>query len=169
MVDDYIARKQGRTEVVYELPELEPVLAETYGVIAYQEQVMRISNVLAGFTLGEADLLRKAMGKKDPDVMAKMRGKFVNGAKAKGHHESDAHFRLGLSTSRAWLQQVALDGVCAPGPSDGHSGQLPPAFCVGAAASKRRTPTSSRCIWGVPRTADSVPPPTSTRVSCGCR
>src|SRR5439155_10940576 len=55
MVDDFIARKQGKTEVKYELAELEPVLAETYGVIAYQEQVMRISNVLAGFTLGEAD------------------------------------------------------------------------------------------------------------------
>jgi DNA polymerase-3 subunit alpha len=81
MVDDFIARKQGRTEVRYELAELEPILADTYGVIAYQEQVMRISNVLAGFTLGEADLLRKAMGKKNPEVMAKMRGKFVEGAK----------------------------------------------------------------------------------------
>jgi DNA polymerase-3 subunit alpha len=90
MVDDYIARKQGKTEVKYELPELEPVLADTYGVIAYQEQVMRISNVLAGFSLGEADLLRKAMGKKNPEVMAKMRGKFVEGAKAKGHHEKKA-------------------------------------------------------------------------------
>jgi DNA polymerase III subunit alpha len=90
MVDDYIARKQGRTEVKYELPELEPVLADTYGVIAYQEQVMRISNVLAGFTLGEADLLRKAMGKKDPEVMAKMRGKFVAGAKGLGHNEKKA-------------------------------------------------------------------------------
>src|SRR5204862_71312 len=60
MVDDYIARKQGKTEVKYELPELEPILADTYGVIAYQEQVMRISNVLAGFTLGEADILRRA-------------------------------------------------------------------------------------------------------------
>jgi DNA polymerase III subunit alpha len=90
MVDDFIARKQGRTEVKYELPELEPVLAETYGVIAYQEQVMRISNVLAGFSLGEADLLRKAMGKKNPDVMAKMRGKFIDGAKKKGHNEKKA-------------------------------------------------------------------------------
>jgi DNA polymerase-3 subunit alpha len=81
MVDDFIARKQGRTAVTYELPELEPILADTYGVIAYQEQVMRISNVLAGFTLGEADLLRKAMGKKNPEVMAKMRGAFVEGAK----------------------------------------------------------------------------------------
>jgi len=90
MVDDFIARKQGKTEVKYELAELEPVLADTYGVIAYQEQVMRISNVLAGFTLGEADLLRKAMGKKNPEVMAKMRGKFVDGAKKKGHNEKKA-------------------------------------------------------------------------------
>ena len=90
MVDDFIARKQGKTEVKYELPELEPILAETYGVIAYQEQVMRISNVLAGFTLGEADLLRKAMGKKNAEVMAKMRGKFVEGAKSKGINEKKA-------------------------------------------------------------------------------
>jgi len=90
MVDDFIARKQGKTEVKYELPELEPVLADTYGVIAYQEQVMRISNVLAGFTLGEADLLRKAMGKKKADVMAAMRAKFVSGAVAQGHHEKKA-------------------------------------------------------------------------------
>ena len=90
MVDDYIARKQGKTEVVYDFDELEPVLQDTYGVIAYQEQVMRISNVLAGFTLGEADLLRKAMGKKNPEVMAKMRGKFVKGAVAKGHAEKKA-------------------------------------------------------------------------------
>ena len=90
MVDDFIARKQGRTEVKYELPALEPILAETYGVIAYQEQVMRISNVLAGFTLGEADVLRKAMGKKKADVMATMRRKFVDGAKSKGTNEKKA-------------------------------------------------------------------------------
>jgi DNA polymerase-3 subunit alpha len=90
MVDDYIARKQGKTEVVYELPQLEPVLKDTYGVIAYQEQVMRISNVVAGFTLGEADILRKAMGKKKADVMAKMREKFVAGAKKQGHNEKKA-------------------------------------------------------------------------------
>jgi DNA polymerase-3 subunit alpha len=90
MVDDFIARKQGKTEVKYELPQLEPILAETYGVIAYQEQVMRISNVVAGFTLGEADLLRKAMGKKNADVMAKMRGKFVEGAKKLGTAEKKA-------------------------------------------------------------------------------
>jgi len=90
MVDDYIARKQGKTDVVYELPQLEPILADTYGVIAYQEQVMRISNVLAGFTLGEADILRKAMGKKNPEVMAKQRGKFLAGAKKLGVNEKKA-------------------------------------------------------------------------------
>src|SRR5499427_3982511 len=90
MVDDFIARKQGKTEVKYELPQLESVLADTYGVIAYQEQVMRISNVLAGFSLGEADLLRKAMGKKNAEVMQKMRDKFVEGAKKKGHNEKKA-------------------------------------------------------------------------------
>ena len=90
MVDDYIARKQGKTEVKYELPALEPILADTYGVIAYQEQVMRISNVLAGFTLGEADVLRKAMGKKNAAVMAAMRKKFVDGAKARGISEKKA-------------------------------------------------------------------------------
>src|SRR5438067_7263802 len=91
MVDDWIARKQGKTEVRYELPQLEPILAETYGVIAYQEQVMRISNVVAGFTLGEADILRKAMGKKNAEVMAKMRGKFVEGSK-----------KLGTAEKKAW-------------------------------------------------------------------
>ena len=90
MVDDYIARKQGKTEIKYELPELEPILSDTYGVIAYQEQVMRISNVVAGFTLGEADLLRKAMGKKNAETMAKMRGKFVDGAKKLGTNEKKA-------------------------------------------------------------------------------
>jgi DNA polymerase-3 subunit alpha len=92
MVDDFIARKQGKTDVKYELPELEPILADTYGVIAYQEQVMRISNVLAGFTLGEADILRKAMGKKNPEVMARQRGKFIEGAKRRGVSEKKAAY-----------------------------------------------------------------------------
>jgi DNA polymerase-3 subunit alpha len=90
MVDDYIARKQGKTEVKYELPQLEPILSETYGVIAYQEQVMRVARELGGFTLGEADILRKAMGKKNPEVMAKQRGKFVDGAKANKVNEKKA-------------------------------------------------------------------------------
>src|SRR5437762_561620 len=90
MVDDWIARKLGRTEVKYELPQLEAVLSDTYGVIAYQEQVMRISNIVAGFSMGEADVLRKAMGKKNPEVMAKMRGAFVEGAKKLGTSEKKA-------------------------------------------------------------------------------
>ncbi|OFW02972.1 MAG: DNA polymerase III subunit alpha [Acidobacteria bacterium RIFCSPLOWO2_02_FULL_68_18] len=84
MVDDYIARKQGRTDIRYELPQLEPILSETYGVIAYQEQVMRIAQALAGFSLGQADVLRKAMGKKDPKVMALQRDQFVAGARKQG-------------------------------------------------------------------------------------
>ncbi len=90
MVDDFVARKQGKAEVKYELPQLEPILADTYGVIAYQEQVMRIAAVLAGFTLGQTDVLRKAMGKKDPKVMAKQREAFLAGARAKGISETKA-------------------------------------------------------------------------------
>src|SRR5207247_2813094 len=90
MVDDYIARRQGKTEIKYELPELEPILEPTYGVIAYQEQVMGIARELGGFTLGEADILRRAMGKKNPEVMAKQRGKFVDGAKKNGMPEKKA-------------------------------------------------------------------------------
>ena len=81
MVDDFISRKQGKTEVKYELPQLAPILSDTYGVIAYQEQVMRIAAVLAGFTMGQSDMLRKAMGKKDPKVMAKQREAFMAGAR----------------------------------------------------------------------------------------
>ncbi len=84
MVDDFIKRKKNPKEIAYELPELEPVLKETYGVIVYQEQVMKIANVLGGFSLGEADLLRRAMGKKKPEEMAKMKDKFVLGAKKGG-------------------------------------------------------------------------------------
>src|SRR5687768_5983781 len=90
MVDDFVARKQGRTEVKYELAALEPILSDTYGVIAYQEQVMRIAQALAGFTLGQADVLRKAMGKKDPKVMAKQRDAFMEGARAQKVNEKKA-------------------------------------------------------------------------------
>jgi DNA polymerase-3 subunit alpha len=90
MVDDWVARKQGKTEVKYELKELEPILSDTYGVIAYQEQVMRIAQALAGFTMGQADVLRKAMGKKDPKVMAKQREAFMEGARSKGVNEKKA-------------------------------------------------------------------------------
>ena len=90
MVDDFIARKAGRSEVKYELAQLKPILADTYGVIAYQEQVMRIASVLAGFSLGQSDVLRKAMGKKDPKVMAKQRAAFIAGARSNGISETKA-------------------------------------------------------------------------------
>src|SRR5262245_28308266 len=90
VVDDYIARKHGRAEVKYDLPQMEPVLKDTYGVIAYQEQVMRLASELAGFTLGQADELRRAMGKKDPAKMAAKRAGFVDGCKANGIPEKKA-------------------------------------------------------------------------------
>src|SRR5262249_7875934 len=90
MVDDFIARKGGKVEIKYELPQLEPILRETYGVIAYQEQVIRLARELAGFTLGEADILRKAMGKKKADVMQAQRAKFVDGARQRGINEKKA-------------------------------------------------------------------------------
>jgi DNA polymerase-3 subunit alpha len=80
MIDDFVDRKHGRKKVEYELPELKEILQETLGVIVYQEQVMQIANRLAGYSLGEADLLRRAMGKKDEKEMAKQRERFVDGA-----------------------------------------------------------------------------------------
>jgi len=87
MIDDFIERKHGRRKVEYELPELEEILKETLGVIVYQEQVMQIANRLAGYSLGEADLLRRAMGKKNPEEMAKQRNRFVKGAVERGFPE----------------------------------------------------------------------------------
>jgi DNA polymerase-3 subunit alpha len=84
MVEEYIQRKMGRKKVRYILPETEPILRETYGVIAYQEQVMQLAVEVAGFSMGEADLLRKAMGKKKPEVMAEQREKFIDGALKRG-------------------------------------------------------------------------------------
>src|SRR6185295_16982127 len=85
MIDDFVDRKHGRKEVVYDLPEMQEILQETYGVMVYQEQVMQIANRIAGYSLGEADLLRRAMGKKKLEEMAKQRARFVAGAKANGH------------------------------------------------------------------------------------
>src|SRR5271165_3301787 len=85
MIEDFVERKWGRKKIEYELPELEPHLKETFGVIVYQEQVMQIANRLAGYSLGEADLLRRAMGKKDPEAMAKQRERFVRGAVERGY------------------------------------------------------------------------------------
>jgi len=80
MVDDFILRKHGKKEIVYDFPQLEPILKDTYGVIVYQEQVMLIAQVLAGYSLGGADLLRRAMGKKKPEEMAKQKEIFMAGA-----------------------------------------------------------------------------------------
>ncbi|MBE3587682.1 MAG: DNA polymerase III subunit alpha [Thermoanaerobacteraceae bacterium] len=84
MVDDFIKNKHGEKKVTYLHPKLEPILKDTYGVILYQEQVMRIASDLAGFTLGEADLLRRAMGKKKPEIIAGLRSQFVEGAVKNG-------------------------------------------------------------------------------------
>jgi DNA polymerase III subunit alpha len=85
MIDDFIDRKWARRKVEYLLPPLETILKDSLGVIVYQEQVMRIANVLANYSLGEADLLRRAMGKKDANAMAMQRERFLSGAAANGH------------------------------------------------------------------------------------
>jgi len=84
MVDDFINRKHGRARIKYPHPSLEPILKPTYGVILYQEQVMQIAQLLSGYTLGGADLLRRAMGKKKPEEMAQQRSVFVQGAEGRG-------------------------------------------------------------------------------------
>jgi len=101
MIDDFIKRRHGQTRVSYEHPLLETILSGTYGVMVYQEQVMQIASALAGFTMGEADILRKAMGKKKADVMATQKEKFFEGCKAKGIPEKRA--------SRIWdhMEQFA--------------------------------------------------------------
>jgi DNA polymerase-3 subunit alpha len=85
MIDDFIDRKHGRKEVVYDLPVMKEILEETFGVMVYQEQVMQIANKVAGYSLGEADLLRRAMGKKKAEEMAKQRARFVEGAARNNH------------------------------------------------------------------------------------
>lgn len=96
MVDDFIARKQGEEEVVYPHGDLEETLKPTYGVILYQEQVMQIAQILAGYSLGGADMLRRAMGKKKPEEMAKQRVLFTEGALARGVEEKTATYIFDL-------------------------------------------------------------------------
>ncbi len=84
MVDDFIARKQGKQKPEYFHPDLEPVLKSTYGIIVYQEQVMLVAQILAGYSLGAADMLRRAMGKKKPEEMAQQRTIFLEGAAKRG-------------------------------------------------------------------------------------
>lgn len=89
-IDDFIARKHGKKEIEYLHPKLEPILKETYGIIIYQEQVIIIANVIAGMTLAEADILRRAMGKKDLEAMKEQKKKFIAGAVKNGIKESIA-------------------------------------------------------------------------------
>ncbi|HEY1115602.1 MAG TPA: DNA polymerase III subunit alpha, partial [Chitinophagaceae bacterium] len=84
-IPQYVDRKHGREEVTYDIPEMEEYLKETYGITVYQEQVMLLAQKLGGFSKGDADVLRKAMGKKDRKTLDKMKGKFIEGAIAKGH------------------------------------------------------------------------------------
>ncbi|MBU0686955.1 MAG: DNA polymerase III subunit alpha [Candidatus Margulisbacteria bacterium] len=96
MVEDFIKRKHKRVPVVYDLPQLQPILSGTYGVILYQEQVMQIASKVAGFSLGQADVLRRAMGKKKAKEMDKLKEEFVAGAVKRGvsHHKATHLFNL---------------------------------------------------------------------------
>jgi len=96
MLDDYMRRRHGEIKIKYDHPSLEPILKETYGIIVFQEQVMRIASNLAGFSLAEADNLRRAMGKKTPEVMAEARKDFIEGCMAKGVEQRTAEKVFGL-------------------------------------------------------------------------
>ena len=87
-IPDYIERKHGRQEIHYDLPEMEEILKDTYGITVYQEQVMLLSQKIAGFSKGDADILRKAMGKKQRSVLDKMKAQFIEGAKKNNHPEN---------------------------------------------------------------------------------
>ena len=84
LIPDFIARKHGRAKITYEHPAMEMFTRETYGIMVYQEQIMQIASEMGGFTMGEADTLRRAMGKKDRDLMAQQRQKFIAGCKERG-------------------------------------------------------------------------------------
>ena len=90
MIPDFIARKHGKQQITYELSQLEPILKETYGIILYQEQVMQIANVIGGYTMSQADTLRKVMGKKQVAAMEKEKPKFLEGAKKQKINENKA-------------------------------------------------------------------------------
>jgi DNA polymerase-3 subunit alpha len=98
MIDDFIKRKKGQIPVKYDLPQLKEILSETHGIILYQEQVMSIANKLANFTMGQADILRKAMGKKRPEEMEKLKEAFIQGAKSNGISEKKANRLFDLMT-----------------------------------------------------------------------
>jgi DNA polymerase-3 subunit alpha len=116
MIDDFIKRRHGQTKVSYDIAAMEPILSETYGIMVYQEQVMQLAVALAGFTMGEADILRKAMGKKKVEVMNAQMAKFMDGCLKNGHAEKKARkiwdhmeqfagygFNKSHSAAYAWL------------------------------------------------------------------
>lgn len=112
MAEDFINRKHGRIPVKYPHPMLEPVLKETYGVILYQEQVMRIASVMGGFSLGQADLLRRAMGHKEPEILQKQRDLFVGGALKKGVAKETADYVFDLMVHFAGYGFNKSHSVC---------------------------------------------------------
>ncbi len=114
-IDSYVNRKHGRETPEYLHPLIQPILEETYGVIIYQEQVMQIAQTLSGFSLGEADLLRRAMGKKIKKEMDKQRTHFVEGAVGQWRRPAArrVHLRAGGEIRRLRLQQIACRGLCA--------------------------------------------------------
>jgi DNA polymerase III, alpha subunit len=101
MAADFVERRHGRRKAEFLLPQLKEILGDTYGVIVYQEQVMEIAKALAGFTLGEADVLRKAMGKKDDALMERQKAHFLTGAKGNGIPEAKAVAIFDLMRSSA--------------------------------------------------------------------
>ena len=90
MIPEFISRKQGKTKIVYEIPELKEILKDTYGVIVYQEQVMKIANVISNYTMAEADTLRRVISRNKPDIMRQEKSKFIAGAKGKKISEQKA-------------------------------------------------------------------------------
>ncbi|MFC2075625.1 DNA polymerase III subunit alpha [candidate division KSB1 bacterium] len=98
MLDEYIECKRGKKKITYKHPDLEPILKETYGIILYQEQVMEIARTMAGFSLGRADMLRRAMGKKKPEVMEEQKRHFIDGATSTGTDQKTAEHIFDLIT-----------------------------------------------------------------------
>ena len=118
-IPTYCARKLGQEPIEYLHPKLEPILRATYGIITYQEQVQQIARDLAGYSLGEADLLRRAMGKKDKKEMAAQRGDFIAGAVERGVDRADAEaiFDACAKFAEYGFNKIALRALCAARPT----------------------------------------------------
>ena len=112
MAEDFIKRKHGKIPVEYPHPLLEPILKETYGVILYQEQVMQIASVMGGFSLGQADMLRRAMGHKEPEILQQNRETFVDGAVANGVDDRTANYVFDLMVHFAGYGFNKSHSVC---------------------------------------------------------